>query len=372
MAEPTRAVGRRRPGGGWYALAAIVAVATVVVTGVLAFERVTGLIDQVEGFQRFSGRVEYVQVTKPGEYSVYHEHIGRGAPTGEIAITVAGPDGSPVPVRPSHIAYGWGQRQARAVAAFDAKAAGQYKISSSGDGHLAFGPSVPGGLLRGFGGPLLAAGVVLLACLVGSIAVARRRRAFWRRPAVPPGDRRPPPGSVATRTWLVAGIGVVAAAGLAAVALRGGDGGGFDAATDPVAAPSRTTTTRSCRSDAEYETVACGLTPEQLRDINLHYADRVAFTGDRSAADALAARARTALAPLASARPQPSLDQVQTALAPLAPYVQVSSNAVRMAGAAFAIGVDGGCVYGSVWQGAVEVRVGGYVNDGGCLASYGH
>lgn len=183
MAEPTQAVGGRRPGGGWYALAAIVAVATVAMTGVVAFDRVTGLIDQVDGFQRFASAVEYVQVPKPGEYSVYHEHIGRGAPTGEIAVTVTAPDGSDVPVWPSHIRYGWGQRQAQAIVAFDAAAAGQYKISSTGGGHLAFGPSVPGGLLRGFGGPLLAAGVVLLACLVGTIAVARRRRAYGRRPA---------------------------------------------------------------------------------------------------------------------------------------------------------------------------------------------
>jgi hypothetical protein len=52
--------------------------------------------------------------------------------------------------------------------------------------------------------------------------------------------------------------------------------------------------------------------------------------------------------------------------------VTVSTNAVRTSGTAFAVPVPGGCVFGSVHDGTVDVAVGGYVNDGGCLASCGH
>jgi hypothetical protein len=81
--------------------------------------------------------------------------------------------------------------------------------------------------------------------------------------------------------------------------------------------------------------------------------------------------ARIALEPFASVLPAPSIEQVQAALAPVG-AATVSSTAVRTAGAAFGLEVDGGCVFGSVHQGTVRVEIGGYVNDGGCLASYGH
>ena len=127
---------------------------------------------------------------------------------------------------------------------------------------------------------------------------------------------------------------------------------------------------RECVSDADYETGLCGLTPEELREINLHYADRVDFTGDLAAATDVADAARIALEPLASVLPAPSIEQVQAALAPVG-AATVSSTAVRTAGAAFGLEVDGGCVFGSVHQGTVRVEIGGDVNDGGYLASYG-
>ena len=38
----------------------------------------------------------------------------------------------------------------------------------------------------------------------------------------------------------------------------------------------------------------------------------------------------------------------------------------------FGIGVEGGCVFGAVTTEAVSIDVGGYIMDGGCLASVGH
>jgi hypothetical protein len=70
--------------------------------------------------------------------------------------------------------------------------------------------------------------------------------------------------------------------------------------------------------------------------------------------------------------PAPSPEHVRQALAPWEPGVTLSTDAVRTSGTAFAVSVDGGCVFGSVHDGVVDVEVGGYVNDGGCLASYGH
>jgi hypothetical protein len=127
-----------------------------------------------------------------------------------------------------------------------------------------------------------------------------------------------------------------------------------------------------CTSDDDVESGMCGLDPEELRETNLAYADRMAFTGDLAAATAIADQARTALGPLADVQPPPTPDQVVHALATIDPHVVVSDNAVRAAGAAFAIEVGGGCVFGSVYDGAVDVEIGGYINDGGCLAVYGH
>jgi hypothetical protein len=116
----------------------------------------------------------------------------------------------------------------------------------------------------------------------------------------------------------------------------------------------------------------CGPDPEQLRRDNLRYADRVPFTGDVAAAQAVAEEVRAALVPLADVRPAPPLDDVKRALATWEPNIGVSANAVGAAGSAFAVSVPGGCVFGGIREGNLRVEVGGYVNDGGCLAVYGH
>jgi hypothetical protein len=132
-------------------------------------------------------------------------------------------------------------------------------------------------------------------------------------------------------------------------------------------------TSLECVSDADYATGLCGLDPAVLREMNLDYADRLDFTGDIDAAGAVADQVRAALAPLAATpAPGPTPDQVRAALAPVGTDVEVSDIAVRTAGTAFGIAVDGGCVFGSVHDGTVDVEVGGYVDDGGCLAEYGH
>ncbi len=123
-------------------------------------------------------------------------------------------------------------------------------------------------------------------------------------------------------------------------------------------------------ADAPPET-HCGVTEAELRDMNLHYADRMDFAGDPADAAPVVGVVRQRLAPYVGTAAQPSAEDVEAALDGL-DSVQTSTNAVRTSGTAFAVAVDGGCVFGSIHDGELTVEIGGYINDGGCLASYGH
>lgn len=117
---------------------------------------------------------------------------------------------------------------------------------------------------------------------------------------------------------------------------------------------------------------SCGLTWEEHHQTNTRHLDRYPFDGDPDAADELADEVRQALEPLAAASGTPSVPDVETALSEVAPDARVVDNAARTRGTAFGIGIDGGCVYGSVHEGEIRVEIDGWIRDGGCLASYGH
>lgn len=380
MVDVRRATAGGYPGRWWYGVAAVVAMATVMVTAVLGYGRATDLIDQVDDFARFDGPGRAtVVVPEAGEYSVYHEYktsLGEGGGDGGFVVSVTGPDGADVPVRPSSVRYGWGHRKAQAIVSFAAPASGSYQIEvDGGSSHLAFGRSIPGDTFRGFGGNLLAAAAILVGCMAGSVVVAKRRRDHEREPveeATPEGGPR----------WAIAAVGVVVVLGVGAVfafmqrdiddsaddVLSTGAPGVYPQQEEPLP----TSTVLECVSDEDFATGLCGTPPEVLREANLSYADRLDFSGDLEAANAIAEQARTALAPLAGILPYPSPDKVKEALAPVSADVTTMDNAVRTSGAAFGIAIEGGCVFGTVYDGEIEVEVGGYVNDGGCLAAYGH
>lgn len=153
MPESRVETGRACPSGWWYGLAALVATATLVVTGIVGYGRAVDLIDRVEDFHHFGGAGTSVSIVEPGAYAVYQEWLERGGgnpyangtPTAAPVITVTGPDGVDVPVRPSSISYGWGRQQAEAIGTFEATQPGAYQIDAPGtEARLAFGEVIPG------------------------------------------------------------------------------------------------------------------------------------------------------------------------------------------------------------------------------------
>lgn len=122
------------------------------------------------------------------------------------------------------------------------------------------------------------------------------------------------------------------------------------------------------------QTAGCGVSFEELKRINEHYADRLPFRGDPARALVDEKRLRRALAPLAG-RAVASQSDIRTALVDAGfadQSVLTSTNAVRTAGTAFAVSVDGGCIFGAFYASSMTEAIGGYVNDGGCLAENGH
>jgi hypothetical protein len=151
-------------------------------------------------------------------------------------------------------------------------------------------------------------------------------------------------------------------------------------ATGCAATPSSTqlTLTRStpspsvaCSTGAGGNTSQCGVSFDESRRLNLRYADRDPFSGDGRGILKDEARARAALKNLG----KPSAVSLRAALVGSGfstDSIGISTNAVRMAGLAFAVEADGGCIFGAMYAGELSVDVGGYINDGGCLAAYGH
>ncbi len=132
-----------------------------------------------------------------------------------------------------------------------------------------------------------------------------------------------------------------------------------------------TTSLDPCRLP-DPEKGVCGIPFEDHRDLNLRHADRLDFAGDLEAAYAVAVEVEKRLEALLASGDPLSTETVESGLRELSEFVTVSDEAVRTSGVAFAIEVDGGCVFGDIGQEAFRVDIGGFVRDGGCLALYGH
>lgn len=132
-------------GSGLVAAACIGAAAWVVV----AF---LGFMSQVNGFQRMTvPGTAAVQVAHAGTRIVYYESPRTVSPPGQLLIRVTGPAGKPVAVSTYHgdLRYdvpGVAGRAGKAIASFQAAAAGDYRISAGrgagAGGTLAIGGDV--------------------------------------------------------------------------------------------------------------------------------------------------------------------------------------------------------------------------------------
>lgn len=141
---------------------------------------------------------------------------------------------------------------------------------------------------------------------------------------------------------------------------RGSDTDGYASTTvDPCLVP-------------DPEASRCGIPFDELHELNLRHADRLEFSGDLEVAYAVLVDVEARMQELLTTSGSPTVEQVEQALQEIGEPVNASSESVGASGVGFGVQVDGGCVFGHVGNGSFEAEIGGFVNDGGCLALYGH
>jgi hypothetical protein len=183
MSTPAGAFGapppRRSRAGYW--IAAGVAGAAVILAIVLGVTRFVDTLTEPDGYARATAPgTAVLRVEHPGQRVVYTE--GPQVPLDRMALTVTGPDGADVPVRPysgSRLTYDTSGHSGLAVGRFTARQPGDYRVSPRrGGAEIAVGTDLFDALIGTFVGPAIVLGVGAL--LAGGIAVgtllARRRR----------------------------------------------------------------------------------------------------------------------------------------------------------------------------------------------------
>lgn len=187
-AAPVAAAGpvtpKRSTAGFW--IAGGVGALAVILAMALGIVRFVDTLSQPADYARTNvpGSVSTI-VNDTGERVIYSEGSVR-LPLSQLAITVTGPDGAPVPVRPysASVTYDTAGHSGRAVGRFDAPVAGRYVVASRSvavpGAEIAVGPDLFGDLIGIFTGPLL----VLLGglLLVGAILLFTF---WWRRRPLP-------------------------------------------------------------------------------------------------------------------------------------------------------------------------------------------
>lgn len=135
--------------------------------------------------------------------------------------------------------------------------------------------------------------------------------------------------------------------------------------------------------DPPSTTNACGMAHDQYGSCDestgetrpenpKQYYDRLPFSGSLDHAERVASQVTSLLKPFKERGGTPTTAEVRDALTGVGEYAQVYDNAVHADGVGFGIWVGDGCVYGNVFEGDLNVEIGGPVNDGGCLAMNGH
>jgi hypothetical protein len=174
--------GPRPPSRAWYALAAVIVAVGLVVGIALALDSYRDTQDRIDGFDRarIPGSTS-VRVDEPGGRVVYFEGDQRIG-LADLILGVTGPDDADVPLEPydGELVYDTsGDVQGRALATFDARAAGVYEVEASGveTGRVAVGESVSRRVLTGvFGGLVIAGSSFVAGVALGVVTLVRRSR----------------------------------------------------------------------------------------------------------------------------------------------------------------------------------------------------
>ena len=185
---------RPAPGRGWYALAAVLLVASVALGTALVVLAVRQLNHQVAALERVAvPGLRQVYLDHSGTYTIYYETPNAPhRPDRPVRVAVFAPDGSSVAIHlipASHDeTYGAGGHQGVAVATFSINRAGRYEVSVTADSpeagaDLALGNvNILGlvlGVLAGIGVSVV--GIVLALVMLVVTLVRRRRARFGLR-----------------------------------------------------------------------------------------------------------------------------------------------------------------------------------------------
>ena len=193
MSEPAPAASGAAPSRLRYLLALAIFLAGM--AGMAAF-LITRLAAMQDGLTRFLVPGEQVLALEPGAYTIFHEthavldgKLYASPGIAGLAVTVAGPDGAPVPITPASSGrYSFGEHTGYSIFDFTAPSAGSYTVAGRYDDGaptpevvLAVGAGFLSGLLGtifgalgiAFAGSIIAAGLAVL-------TLVRRRRADFR------------------------------------------------------------------------------------------------------------------------------------------------------------------------------------------------
>ncbi len=184
-AQPVGPAPPKRSAAGFW-IAGAVGVLAVVLTIALGITRFVDTLSQPADYARTSvpGSVSVI-VRETGERVVYSEGSVR-LPLSQLDLTVTGPDGGAVAVRPytASVTYDTAGHSGRAVGRFDVPVPGRYVVAARAaavpGAEIAVGPDLFGDLIGIFTGPLL----VLLAGLILVVAIIVFTF-WWRRRPLP-------------------------------------------------------------------------------------------------------------------------------------------------------------------------------------------
>ena len=195
--------GPLRPAAIWFWIGGLLVAAGVIGAIVWGVSGFAAIDDEVDAFERVPMPGGVITIDEPGGQVIYFENASTESAT--FRLRIDGPDGTQVETDRygGDLSYDFGGRSGTAVATFEARLAGDYTVTVTGEGfrtaEVAIGPSIAGDLVRTIVGALAIGAVGLLAG-GGTILVTALRRSSARRRRSPP-PRSSPPGQSPPTGW---------------------------------------------------------------------------------------------------------------------------------------------------------------------------